>query len=109
MTIAELQQHAWQNSEDHGFHETPDVGLPTRLMLIVSELAEALEEHRGHRAVNEIYFDGEKPEGIPIEMADAVIRIADAAGVYGFSLQSAIEMKVAFNATRPTKHGGKAY
>lgn len=109
MTIAEMQQRAWQNSENHGFHETPDVGLPTRLMLIVSELAEAMEEHR---AGNDPKFSsvtgGGKPIGIPSELADVIIRVGDLAGVYGIDLEAAVRDKMAFNETRPRKHG-KAY
>ena len=75
LTIARMQQEAWQNSEDHGFHETPDVGLPTRLMLIVSELA------------------------------DVIIRVGDLAGVYGIDLETAVVRKMNYNRTRPHKHG----
>lgn len=109
MTIAELQKEAWQNSEDHGFHGVPDVGLPTRLMLIVSELSEAMEEDRNGIPAGDTYYRDDKPEGVPIELADAVIRIADLAGVYGFDLETAIKTKMKFNRTRPMKHGGKVY
>lgn len=46
------------------------------LMLIISELAEALEEHRDGREVI-YYVEGGKPEGTAIELADAVIRCLD--------------------------------
>lgn len=55
--------------------------VPQMLLLIKSELIEAHEEHRKADSVlTKIYF-GEgsppKPEGFPIEVADAVIRILD--------------------------------
>lgn len=86
--------------------------IPTKLMLIVSELAEAMEEHRAGKPP--IYFeDGNpKPEGIGPELADVAIRLGDLAGIIeqtnaGFSLDREVQRKMKFNATRPFKHGGK--
>lgn len=109
LTIARMQEESWQNSEDHGFHEYPDVGLPTRLMLIVSELVEALEEHREGVKINQTTVtEAGKPEGIPSELADVIIRVGDLAGCYGIDLEAAVVQKMAYNKTRPHKHG-KAY
>ena len=108
MTIADMQQRAWQNSESHGFHEEP-VDFSTRLMLIVSELAEAQEEERSGRPFTETYFSEKgAPKGIPSELADVIIRVGDLAGVYGIDLEAAVRDKMAYNETRPHKHG-KAY
>ena len=48
-----------------------------------------------------------KPEGIPIELADAIIRICDTCGQYGIDLDRAIRLKMEYNKTRPYKHGKK--
>lgn len=48
-----------------------------------------------------------KPEGIAIELADAVIRILDYCGHVGIDIEKAIEIKHEYNKTRPYKHGGK--
>lgn len=81
--------------------------IPEKLMLIVSELAEALEDYRESKM--EMWFEvgSKKPCGFPSELADAVIRIADLAGALGIDLESAIEEKMAYNETRPYRHGGK--
>lgn len=42
------------------------------------------------------------------ELADAIIRILDAAGTMDLDLESAIETKMLFNETRPHKHGKRA-
>ena len=46
-----------------------------------------------------------KPEGAAVELADAVIRIADLCGHLGIDLDAVIEEKMAYNADRPYKHG----
>lgn len=68
-----------------------------KLMLIVSEVAEAMEGHR--KSLN----DDKLPhrQMIEVELADAVIRIADLAGALGLDLGGAIAEKMAFNAVRP--------
>jgi len=78
-----------------------------KLALIHGEVSETLEDKRDNRGDNEIYFEGEKPCGIPIELADTVIRIADLAGFLGIDLEKAIKRKLLYNATRPFKHGKK--
>jgi hypothetical protein len=51
---------------------------------------------------------GAKPEGIPSELADVVIRVAHYAGANGIDLSAAIEEKAAYNATRSFRHGGRS-
>lgn len=46
-----------------------------------------------------------KPEGVAVELADAVIRIADLCGHLGIDLDAVIAEKMAYNAGRPYKHG----
>jgi NTP pyrophosphatase (non-canonical NTP hydrolase) len=83
-----------------------------KLMLIVSEVAEAMGGHRkGLR-------DDKLPDRsmLEVELADAVIRICDLAGALGLDLGGAIAAKLAYNLTRPDHKpearaaaGGKAY
>lgn len=83
-----------------------------KLMLIVSEIAEAMEGHRKGLADDKLPH---RPM-IEVELADAVIRIADLAGALGLDLGGAIAEKLAYNAQRPDHKrenrlapGGKAY
>lgn len=68
-----------------------------KLMLAVSELAEAMEGHR------KSLMDDKLPHRpmIEVELADAVIRISDLAGALGLDLGGAIAEKLAFNSVRP--------
>lgn len=50
-------------------------------------------------------YRNKKPEGAAVELADAVIRIADLCGHLGIDLDAVIEEKMAYNADRPYKHG----
>lgn len=83
-----------------------------KLCLTHSEVSEAMEGHR----------KGLKDDKLPhrsmleVELADAVIRIADLAGALGLDLGGAIAEKLAFNSVRPDHKpearaaaGGKAY
>ncbi|OAS21440.1 hypothetical protein A8708_30210 [Paenibacillus oryzisoli] len=104
--ISELVKSAHDNAIEKGWHLEPR-SFGDVIALMHSELSEALEDYRHGFGVNETYFEGDKPCGIPTELADTVIRIFDACGYYGIDLQAAIEQKMAYNATRPERHGGK--
>lgn len=81
------------------------------LALIHSEISEALDEHRNHHGFTEVYYNPEKPtkpEGIPVELGDAVIRIFDLFGQYEVDVESVLELKMAYNRTRAHRHGNKA-
>jgi len=90
---------------------TPYV-IGTKLMLQVSEISEAMEGHRKGK------MDDKLPHRpmIEVELADAVIRIADLAGALGLDLGGAIIEKMDYNDNRvdhKIEHrnaaGGKAY
>jgi hypothetical protein len=107
----EWQKDIHQLAKDKGWY-TPPPTVEGRLILIHSEVSEALEEYRNGHSLNEIYYvtdkDGHtKPEGVPIELADAVIRLLDAAEYFGFDMLEAITIKHEYNKTRPQRHGGK--
>jgi hypothetical protein len=82
------------------------------LMLVTSELAEALEGHRKG------LMDDKLPHRrmFEVELADALIRLLDIAGGLGLDLGGAMVEKLAYNATRQDhtdaarlSPGGKKY
>lgn len=68
-----------------------------KLMLVVSEISEAMEGHRKGLQDDKLPH---RPM-VEVELADAVIRIADLAGALGLDLGGAIAEKLAFNRNRP--------
>lgn len=48
-----------------------------------------------------------KPEGLPSELADIVIRVFDLAGAWKIDLLQAMATKHRYNISRPFRHGGK--
>lgn len=83
-----------------------------KLCLIHSEISEAMEGHRKNLMDDKL----KHRKAIEVELADAVIRIADLCGVLDLDLSGAIIEKMAFNAVRPDHkvenrkaEGGKAY
>jgi hypothetical protein len=83
-----------------------------KLALVHTEVSEALEGHRKSK------MDDHLPHrlSIEVELADAVIRIADLAGALGLDLGGAVAEKMAYNQVRPdhkpearSAAGGKAY
>lgn len=157
--LNDIIKRAHANAIDKGWWEDGDRPIEDIVNLILSETAEALEELRSGHKLDEIYYNGEKPEGFIVELADVVIRIADYLGrkniefeydidlselekadsaktineslfginaslilsiydlritlgicfvtakKYNLQLQEAIEIKMAYNTTRPRKHG----
>lgn len=82
------------------------------LILIVSEIAEAMEAHR--KDLNDSHLP-HRP-GIEVELADAIIRICDLAGGLNLDLGGAVLEKLRYNAQRADhkpenrrQAGGKAY
>ena len=112
MTLKDLVSESWAIAEAAGWHALV-VTIVERLCLIHSEVSEAVEDFRSGRQAAEIYYENDKagskdkPAGIPIELADIMIRVCDMCAVYQIDIEEAIKLKHAYNRTRPVLHGGK--
>lgn len=104
--INKLVKEAHENAVKKGWWDE-DKSFGELIALCHSELSEALEDYRNNNQMTEIWFEGDKPCGIPTELADTVIRIFDICGQYDIDLEAAIIQKMNYNKTRLVKHGGK--
>lgn len=115
--IAGLVYAAHGGSWLAGWYHNPESGdllpisVPAELMKVVSELSEAMEGDRKD------LMDTHLPHrpAVEVELADAVIRIANLAGCLGLDLGGAILEKMDYNGARPDHKpearaaGGKRY
>lgn len=103
--LQEIMSDCINTRIEHGFESPSGDRIPIGLMLIVSEVAEALEDFRhtksGQEEMSDHFFE---------EMADIVIRVLDQSSSIPGGKEAFIEQlfqKMAKNKTREWKHGGK--
>ena len=139
--LNDLAEDIFEANRAKGFwdQERP---LTETTMLIVTELAEAVEEERAGRPAawyrdhmkpgdpvetENIAFDDSglvfhtddvqggpghieplkplKPEGVDVELIDSLIRLLDLLGSRGTDVDGLLRQKLAYNASRPRRHG----
>jgi NTP pyrophosphatase (non-canonical NTP hydrolase) len=108
MRIRDLQLSVFQTASVRGFHEG-EPNIWTCLGNIHGEVSEAWEEARkpDFDPKRTYYRKDGKPEGLPAELADIVIRALDTAQSLGIDMEKAIAEKEKYNQTRPYRHGNK--
>lgn len=120
-----LRDEALRIAVEHGF---TDATIGEDFALMHSEISEALEDHRAGKKPDEVWYEaktpqkdadatvrycfdeyaaGLKPAGIPSELADVLIRVFHFCGKHGIDIDKAVREKMAYNKSRPMKHGGK--
>jgi NTP pyrophosphatase (non-canonical NTP hydrolase) len=126
-SLNQLSKQVHQNNVEKGFWEG-DKNVGELLMLVVSELGEAIEAHRKGRfskperlefklsSTSELPYERHYTSKFEIhvkdtfedEIADAIIRLLDLSEGLGIDIGWHIDQKLNYNKTRAYKHG-KAY
>jgi NTP pyrophosphatase (non-canonical NTP hydrolase) len=123
MEIKELSVEIHKTALEKGFWKNGQ-NIGEQLMLVVSELSEALEADRKQKWVLQKdkievvngwtndkdflkHFEKAIKDKFEDELADATIRIFDLAEQFGIDLTAHIEAKMRYNKTRPFMHGKK--
>lgn len=75
------------------------------IALCHSELSEALEAYRNREDM--VWMNGDKPDGIAVEMCDCIIRILDYLAEEEVDIEYVLKLKHEYNKSREYKHGGK--
>lgn len=117
--LNELAHQIHRNAVEKGFYDNP-LPVPTLLMLVVSELGEAVEADRtGKRAdlkhfnfLLEQYpnkftnvFENNIKNTMEDELADTIIRLLDICAAMKIDIDEHIRLKMRYNSGRAHKHG----
>lgn len=141
--LNKLRDEIHNNAVEKGFHEQIEIlkkmqesrlftdkqieavssaFLGQKLMLVVSEIGEALEANREDREPNYYMFeDWQNDEKYSFEdafklhikdtfadeLADSIIRLLDLCGLYQIDIEKHVKLKMKYNSLRPKLHGKK--
>lgn len=111
-TFHEAAERIHRNAVKHGFWPPEGRNFGEMIALIHSEASEALEAHRSSEPSFHLVpqsYGPDKPEGAMVELADVIIRCLDTmydiAQHDGLNIDQVVNAKMAFNESRPYKHG----
>jgi NTP pyrophosphatase (non-canonical NTP hydrolase) len=103
-SLNDLAADIHETAKDKGWWEE-DRNFGEMIALAHSELSEALEAWRKVHFWH--YVEDGKPEGVGVELVDCVIRILDIMAANNVDIDRIMAAKMAYNETRPYRHGGK--
>jgi NTP pyrophosphatase (non-canonical NTP hydrolase) len=121
MDLTTFSKEIHEGNKRKGFYDGEEKQLGTMLMLVVSELGEALEADRHSLKADLNYYDGlmnasydfqtsfkqSIKDTVEDEIADSIIRLLDICGYYNIDIQTHVELKLKYNKTRGQRHGKK--
>jgi len=113
VNISEYMTEAHATAVEKGWWQDGDRNFGEQIALMHSELSEALEHYREYgldpkfMMFDDGDFDPVKPDGIAVEFADLLIRLFDTCERYHIPLESALQVKMKYNKTRPFRHNNK--
>ena len=106
LDLKDFGSQVHETAKQHGWHDE-ERSFGDIIALMHSELSEALEAYRIDGDPTREWRTGGKPEGVPSEFADVIIRVLDTCERYGIDIEKALRTKAFYNESRPYRHGGK--
>lgn len=120
--LNELAAKIYEGNKRKGF-DVANENIGQSLMLVVSEISEALEadridKHTNRDTVLKLHYETDLGQFITVfksdvkdsfedEISDAMIRLFDLCGGLGIDIERHIELKLRYNETRALMHGKK--
>ena len=109
-SLEQMQDEVYKvNIENGWFDDNRSFG--DDIALLHSEVSEAFEAYRDYGFDDPTPINPpnglSKPEGVGSELADILIRLLDTAQRTGVELEVEFDRKMAYNAIRGYRHGGK--
>jgi NTP pyrophosphatase (non-canonical NTP hydrolase) len=108
-----LRDAIHDNARAKGFQDPPQ-DLQTMGMNTIGEILEQWESYRAgtldqpcDKTEKMMALFGETLTNQEEEAADQLIRVLDMCGRFGIDISRAVRVKMAYNSTRPQRHGGK--
>jgi len=123
LNLTELSKQIHENNKLKGFDASKE-NVGQSLMLIVSELGEAVEAHRNNRFADMVnypsaistkselfkeHFKLSIKDTFEDELADSIIRLLDLCGALNIDIETHVKLKTEYNKTRSFMHGNKSY
>ena len=124
--LNEIRDAIHNNSVVKGFWNEPNTNITEKIMLVVTELSEAVEAMRklsekelllavescnlridkfDNYGYDNNDFEKFIKDSVGDEFADSIIRILDLCGRLGIDIEGHIKYKMEYNSTRPYLHG----
>lgn len=119
-TLNDWASIIYEYAKAKGWWDTPESrNMGDLTSLLHTEVSEAYEQYRDGHTPTERHYNQDKtvtddqgnvlskPEGIPSELADLLIRVFDICGYFGIDILDVVIQKYYYNLWRPYRHGGK--
>ncbi len=109
MSLNGLAERCHSDAKSMGWYDGEVKSDLESLMMVVTEVSEAVEELRNEGVDSHYYSGNGKPEGFGVEIADTIIRLLDLCAYRDINIEQIVFEKLEYNLTRGKRHGNKPF